>query len=261
MSDEILYDVADGVATITINRPKALNACTGDNFKEIEDLLGTAAADRSVGVIVLTGAGDRAFCVGGDMNWEKGQAGRSGLQDAVEEFQLNRKIVECPKPVIARVNGYAIGGGNHIAYFCDITIAAEHAVFGQNGPRVGSPAAGHMVAHAANVLGHKRARELWMLCRKYSAKQALDWGLVNAVVPKEQLDAEVRKWADEILALSPTCIKIIKRSLYYHLAPIMDRGMGDLISEVAPGYFATGEQEEGVNAFVEKRKPDFSRYR
>lgn len=261
MSEEILYGVVDGVATITINRPKALNACTGDNFLEIERLLEQAANDRSVGVIVLTGTGERAFCVGGDVNWEKGREGRSGLEDAVQDFQLNRKIVECPKPVIARVNGYAIGGGHHIAYFCDITIAAEHAVFGQNGPRVGSPAGGYLVAHAANVLGHKRARELWMLCRKYSAKQALEWGLVNAVVPMSELDAEVRKWADEMLALSPTCLKIIKRSLYYHLAPIMNRSMGDLIAEVAPDFFQSGEQEEGVDAFMQKRTPDFSRFR
>lgn len=261
MSEEILYDVTQHVATITINRPKSLNACTLENFQQIENLLEKAAADRDVGVIVLTGTGERAFCVGGDVNWEKGSQGKSGLEDAAQEFHLNRKIVECLKPVIARVNGYAIGAGNHIAYFCDITIAAEHAIFGQNGPRVGSPAGGYFVAHAANVLGHKRARELWMLCRKYTAQQALEWGLANAVVPMAQLDAEVRKWADEMLALSPTCLKIIKRSLYHQLAPIMDRGMGDLIAEVAPGFFKTGEQEEGVNAFIQKRKPDFSPFR
>lgn len=261
MSEEILYSVADSIATITINRPKALNACTLANFAEIEQLVEKAGADRSVGVIVLTGIGERAFCVGGDVNWEKGQDGKSGLEDAAQEFHLNRKIVECPKPVIARVNGYAIGAGNHIAYFCDITIAAEHAIFGQNGPRVGSPAGGYFVAHAANVLGHKRAREMWMLCRKYSAKQALEWGLVNAVVPMSELDAEVKKWANEMLALSPTCLKILKRSLYYQMAPIMEQTMGDLIAEVSPDFFKTGEQEEGINAFLEKRVPDFSRFR
>ena len=158
---EILYDVKDNVATITINRPKVLNAFTGDNIKEMEALIDKAANDGNAGVIVLTGVGERAFCVGGDINWEKGSGGRSGLQDL--DFQLNRLIAECPKPVIARVNGYAIGAGHHIAYFCDFTIAAEHAIFGQNGPRVGSPAGGYIVGHAANVLGHKRARELWML--------------------------------------------------------------------------------------------------
>lgn len=261
MSEEILYSVEDNIATITINRPKALNACTLDNFREIEDLLQEASGDRSVGVIVLTGTGERAFCVGGDVNWEKGKDGKSGLEDAAQEFQLNRRIVECMKPVIARVNGYAIGAGHHIAYFCDITIAAEHAIFGQNGPRVGSPAGGYLVAHAANVLGYKRARELWMLCRRYTAQQALEWGLVNAVVPMSELDTEVRKWADEMLALSPTCLKIIKRSLYYQLAPIMDRTMADLIVEVAPNFFESGEQEEGIDAFIQKRKPDFARFR
>lgn len=261
MSQDILYEVKDHVATITINRPKVLNACTLDNFKEIEDLIEKSGADPKVGVIVLTGTGERAFCVGGDVNWEKGTDGKSGLEDAALEFQLNRKIVECLKPVIARVNGYAIGGGHHIAYFCDITIAAEHAVFGQNGPRVGSPAGGYLVAHAANVIGHKRARELWMLCRKYSAQQALEWGLVNAVVPKEKLDEEVRKWADEMLALSPTCLKIVKRSLFRHMGPIIEDTMADIIAEVAPDYFRTGEQQEGASAFLEKRKPDFSRFR
>ncbi|MBI5911545.1 MAG: enoyl-CoA hydratase/isomerase family protein [Betaproteobacteria bacterium] len=256
---EILYDAKDYVATITINRPKVLNAFTGDNVKEIETLLAKAANDGKVGVIVLTGAGERAFCVGGDINWEKGSGGKSGLQDL--DFQLNRMIVECPKPVIARVNGYAIGGGHHIAYFCDFTVAAEHAIFGQNGPRVGSPAGGYIVAHAANVLGHKRARELWMLCRRYTAQQALEWGLANSVVPMAKLDEEVRKYCDELLSVSPTCLKILKRSFYYHMDPIMGLDMNKMLAEVAPGFFSTGEQQEGASAFLEKRKPDFSRWR
>ncbi|WP_459976576.1 enoyl-CoA hydratase-related protein, partial [Mycoplasmoides pneumoniae] len=141
------------------------------------------------------------------------------------------------------------------------TIAAEHAIFGQNGPRVGSPAGGYIVSHSANVLGHKRARELWMLARRYTAKQALDWGLANSVVPMAELDVEVRKYCDELLALSPTCLKILKRSFYYHMAPIMERDMDDLVREVAPAYFTTQEQQEGANAFLEKRKPDFSAFR
>lgn len=257
---EVLYSVDNHVATITLNRPKTLNAFTGDNIKEMQDLLDKATNDRDVGVIVLTGSGERAFCVGGDINWEKGNDdGKSGLEDL--NFTFNRQIAECLKPVIARVNGYAIGGGHHIAYFCDFTIAAEHAIFGQNGPRVGSPAGGYIVSHAANVLGHKRARELWMLCRRYTAAQALEWGLANAVVPKEQLDAEVRKWADELLAVSPTCLKILKRSFYYQMEPIMQRDMNDMIKEIAPDYFRTGEQAEGAGAFLAKRKPDFSPFR
>ena len=260
MSDkEVMYDVKNYVATITINRPKTLNAFTGDNIKEMENLLAKAAADPKVGVIVLTGTGERAFCVGGDVNWEKGTGRKSGLQDL--DFHFNRQIVECPKPVIARVNGYAIGAGHHIAYFCDITIAAEHAIFGQNGPRVGSPAGGYIVAHAANVLGHKRARELWMLCRRYTAQQAYEWGLANAVVPMAKLDEEVQKVCDELLSLSPTCLKIVKRSFYHHMEPILKYDMNDMIKEVAPNYFSTGEQQEGASAFLEKRKPDFSKFR
>ena len=132
---------------------------------------------------------------------------------------------------------------------------------GEHGPRVGSPAGGYIVSHSANVLGHKRARELWMLCRRYNAQQALDWGLVNSVVPKEKLDEEVRKYADELLSLSPTCLRIVKRSFYHHMQPIMARDMKELIEEVAPNYFQTGEQMEGATAFLEKRKPDFSRFR
>jgi len=256
---EILYDVKEYVATITINRPKALNSFTGDNITELEALLVKAGNDRDVGVVVLTGVGERAFCVGGDINWEKGSDGQSGLQDL--DFQLDRLIAECPKPVIARVNGYAIGAGHHIAYFCDFTIAADHAIFGQNGPRVGSPAGGYIVAHAANVLGHKRARELWMLCRRYTAQQAMEWGLVNSVVPMIKLDEEVRKYCDELLAVSPTCLKILKRSFYDHMKPIMGRDMNELIKEVAPTYFSTGEQQEGANAFLEKRRPEFSPWR
>jgi 2-ketocyclohexanecarboxyl-CoA hydrolase len=260
MSDKEVYlEVKDYVATLTINRPKQLNAFTGDNIVEMQRLLDVAANDSKVGVIVLTGTGDRAFCVGGDVNWEMGSGGKSGLEDL--NFTFNRQIVECPKPVIARVSGYAIGGGHHIAYFCDFTVAADHSIFGQNGPRVGSPAGGYIVSHAANVLGHKRARELWMLCRRYTAQQALEWGLANSVVPKEKLDEEVRRFADELLALSPTCLRILKRSFYHHMAPIMGRDMKELIEEVAPNYFQTGEQMEGATAFLEKRKPDFSRFR
>jgi len=259
MEKEILYEVKDYVATITINRPKVLNAFTGDNYKEIQALLQQAASDSKVGVIVLTGTGERAFCVGGDVNWEKGSGGKSGLLGM--KFTLNREIAECLKPVIARVNGYAIGAGHHIAYFCDFTIAAEHAKFGQNGPRVGSPAGGHIVAHAANMMGHKRARELWMLCRRYTAKEAYDMGLVNAVVPMADLDAEVKKWCDELLSLSPTCLKIVKRSLYHHMEPLLAYDMDDVVNEIAPGYFSTGEQQEGASAFLEKRKPDFNPYR
>ena len=260
---DIFYTVKDFIGTITINRPKTLNAFTGDTILEMQAALKEAIADADVGVIVLTGVGEKSFCVGGDVNWEKGasdgDSSNSGLKDL--DFTFNRDLMECPKPVICRVNGYAIGAGNHIAYCCDITIAADHAIMGQNGPRVGSPAGGYIVAHAANSIGQKRAREMWMLCRRYPAKTFLDWGLVNAVVPMDQLDSEVEKWAKEMLALSPTCLKILKRSYYYHAEPILNRDMNDMIKEIAPNYFETGEQLEGANAFLEKRAPDFSRFR
>jgi len=252
---DILYEVRDLIATIAIDRPKTLNAVNQHTIHELEHAMLRADADRSVGVIVLTGVGDRAFCSGGDVNWERD----GGTRD--EHYELNRIIVDLGKPVIARVNGYAVGGGNHLAYFCDITIAAEHAIFGQNGPRIGSPAGGYMVSHAANILGHKRARELWMLCRRYTARQMYEWGLVNAVVPKEQLDAEVQKWANEMLSLSPTCLKIVKTSLRQHMDAIMGLEMHDVIAKVAPGYFDSGEQLEGTSAFLEKRKPNFDRWR
>lgn len=260
-ADDILYDVNDYVATITINRPKVLNACTGANFAEIGRLLGVAAEDRKVGVVVITGVGERAFCAGGDVNWEKGDQDTDGPAFQDNEYVLDKQIAECPKPVIARVNGYAIGGGNHLHYWCDLTIAAEHAILGQNGPRVGSPAGGRVVAHSANIIGHKRAREMWMLARRYTAKQMLDWGLINAVVPMDKLDEEVRKWADEMLALSPTCLKILKRSFIDAIGPLMNQTMEDVVERVAPGYWTSGEQEEGASAFLEKRKPDFNAWR
>ena len=224
---------------------------------EIVNAIDAAGTDPDVGVIVLTGTGDRAFCVGGDVNWEAD----GGLEPGEYRFEMAHAIIDCPKPVIARVNGYAIGGGNHLAYFCDITIAAEQAIFGQNGPRVGSPAAGYMVSHSANILGHKRARELWLLCRKYTASQMCYWGLVNSVVPMQNLDAEVRKWADEMLALSPTCLKVIKGSMRQQMEGILDQEMIPVVDKIAPRYFETGEQKEGSTAFLETRPPDFSAWR
>ncbi len=252
---DIIYDIKNAVATIAFNRPKSLNAFTGDTILELEDALQHAIDARDVGVIVLTGVGERAFCVGGDVKWESD----GGLEDL--DFKINRMIIECLKPTIARINGYAIGAGNHIAYYCDFSIAAEHAIFGQNGPRVGSPASGHIVSYLANIVGHKRAREMWMLCRKYTAKEMLDWGLVNAVVPMEQLDDEVEKWANELLSLSPTCLKVVKQTFRDNVDHVMATDVRDVVGRVAPGYFKTGEQQEGADAFLEKRAPDFSPWR
>ena len=252
---DILFAIKDYVRTITINRPKSLNAFTGDTIAELEDAVLRTYDDNSIGVVVLTGAGDRAFSAGGDVKWEA-----DGGLDAIE-WHLGRYVVDCPKPVIARVPGYAIGGGNHLAYVCDFTIAAEHARFGQTGPRVGSPASGYPVAHSANIIGHKRAREMWMLTRQYTAQQMLDWGLINAVVPMKELDAEVGRWCQELLALSPSCLKVLKASFRIHMEPIMGDHMADIVDRVAPNYHQKGEQQEGAAAFLEKRQPDFSPWR
>ena len=252
---DILFAIKDYVCTITINRPKSLNAFTGDTIAELEDAVLRTYDDNSIGVVVLTGAGDRAFSAGGDVKWEA-----DGGLDAIE-WHLGRYVVDCPKPVIARVPGYAIGGGNHLAYVCDFTIAAEHARFGQTGPRVGSPASGYPVAHSANIIGHKRAREMWMLTRQYTAQQMLDWGLINAVVPMKELDAEVGRWCQELLALSPSCLKVLKASFRIHMEPIMRDRMADIVDRVAPNYHQKGEQQEGAAAFLDKRQPDFSPWR
>ncbi len=254
--EDIIYEKRDHVARITINRPKQLNAFTGDTLKEMTLALEDAGADADIGVVVLTGIGDRAFCVGGDVNWEKA----GGLERQVlEPYSLHISVSRCPKPVIARVNGYAIGGGNHLAYYCDFTLAAEHAVFGQNGPRVGSPAAGPVVSFSSRILGHKRAREMWMLARRYTAKQMLDWGLVNAVVPLAELDAEVKRWCDELLLLSPTCLRVLKASFVDDFEDTL--GSGDSVRRhiLKPDFFQT-EQQEGARAFLEKRKPDFWKF-
>ncbi len=252
---DILYGVKDKVATITINRPEKLNAFTQNTIFEWEDALKRAWHDKSVGVIVFTGAGERAFSAGGDVKWEAEGGGRE------EDYHTAQMIIACPKPVVARVDGWCIGGGNHLAYFCDITIASDRSRFGQNGPRVGSPAGGFMVAQLAHIVGHKRAREMWLLCRRYSAQEMLQWGLINAVVPPEKLDEEVRKWCDEMLSLSPTCLRSVKNSFRRIMDDTMSRDMYDNLNEFAPDYFDTGEQLEGANAFLEKRKPNFDPWR
>jgi len=253
---DLLVAHDDHVARITINRPKRYNAFTGETLKELTLAIEEAGADPSVGVVVLTGAGEKAFCAGGDVSWEK-NAGKD--RPILEPYNLHLTITRCPKPVIARVNGYAIGGGNHLAYYCDFTIASDNAVFGQNGPRVGSPAGGPVVSYLARVIGHKRAREMWMLCRRYTAQQALDWGLVNAVVPADKLDEEVRRWCDELLALSPTCLRVLKASFAGEFEDLL--GQGDAVRRmvVQPDFWTT-EQIEGTTAFAEKRKPDFRQF-
>ena len=253
--EDILYGAQGGVARVTINRPAKLNALTGRTLEELSAAFQRASEDHEVGVVVLMGAGDRAFCSGGDVNWEAA----GGLEK--HDWHLGRQIVELSKPVIARVSGYAIGAGNHLAYFCDFTIAAEHSIFGQNGPRVGSPAGGYAVSHAASVIGHKRAREMWMLCRQYSAQQALQWGLINSVVPLAELDLEVSRWCEELLRLSPSSLRTVKASFRTHMESYMGHNVSDMVREFAPDIFTSGEQQEGAAAFLEKRPPKFDRFR
>ena len=255
--EDILYAEKDGVATITINRPDKYNAFRGRTAEEMIDAFGRAGWDSKIGVIVLTGAGDKAFCTGGDQSAHDGQYdGRGTIGMPVEE--LHSIIRDVPKPVIARVQGYAIGGGNVLAVLCDLTIASESAQFGQVGPKVGSVDPGWGTAYLAHVVGEKKAREIWYLCRRYSAQDALAMGLCNTVVPDDQLDAEVDTWCREILERSPTALAIAKRSFNADTEHI--RGIGSLGLQALKLYYASDESKEGVNAFLEKRKPDFRKF-
>src|SRR5687767_30349 len=251
---DILYEVNEGVARLTINRPQVMNAFRAETCEEMIDALHRAAWDDAAGVIVLAGAGDRAFCTGGDQSAHEGKYnGRGTIGLPVEE--LHAALRDAPKPVIARVQGYAIGGGNVLAALCDLTIASKKAIFGQVGPKVGSVDPGWGTAYLAGIVGEKRAREIWYLCRRYSAEQALQMGLCNAVVPHDQLDAEVDKWCAEILDKSPTALAIAKAS--FNAATESIRGIGSLGFQALNLYYQTEESKEGVKAFLEKRKPEF----
>lgn len=258
--DDLLYAVRANVATITINRPKTLNSLTGHTMRELVAAIEAASRDRRVGVIVLTGAGDRAFSSGGDINWEK-EGGLARRHVEISPRVVHEAIRHAGKPVIAAVKGYAIGMGNHLAYYCDLTIAADNAVFGQNGPRVASPAEGYLVSLLQRVVGTKKAREMWYLCRRYTAQQALEMGLVNAVVPLARFDAEVRAWCRDILAASPTCLEILKASFEADIDYLRDTSPHHLQRMLAPDFHGSDEQREGPDAFLDKRPPDFNKFR
>jgi 2-ketocyclohexanecarboxyl-CoA hydrolase len=251
---DLLFEVRDSVARITINRPDKYNAFTPDTCEELIDALKRAGWDKTIGVIVLTGAGDKAFCTGADQSTHEGSyGGRGTLGLPIEEVQS--LIRDVPKPVIARVQGFAIGGGNVLATLCDFTIASEKAVFGQVGPKVGSVDPGFGTAYLARIVGEKRAREIWYLCRRYSAKEAYDMGLVNAVVPHDKLDEEVAKWCAEIIERSPTAIAIAKRSFNVDTEQL--RAVSALGFEAVSLFYGTEESKEGGRAFREKRAPKF----
>ena len=254
---DILFRVNDNVAHITINRPKVMNAFRGQTCEELIHAFNRAGWDKSVGVIVFGGAGDRAFCTGGDQSAHDGQYdGRGIIGLPVEELQ--GIIREVPKPVIARVQGYAIGGGNVLATICDLTIASEKAIFGQVGPKMGSVDPGFGTAYLARVVGEKKAREIWYLCRRYTAAEALAMGLVNKVVPHEDLDQEIAAWCAEIVERSPTAIAIAKRSFNADSDNIT--GISGMGMQALTMYYASDESKEGVRAFNEKRKPDFRKH-
>lgn len=253
--EDILYEVKDNVARITINREKKYNAFTRWTCHELVRAFVEAGDDPAVGVVVLTGAGEKAFCTGGDVEWEaRGFGGPWGPK--IDVFSA---IATCPKPTIARVNGLAIAGGNVMQVCCDLSIASEKARFGQAGPRVGSFNAAWGTNYLARLVGERKAREMWFLCRQYSSQQALDMGLVNTVAPVDQLDSEVDKWCGEILALAPSALTACKNSFLEESAQYIGRA---LFGGQLTGYIQSSpEAREGQMAFVEKRKPDFSKFR
>jgi len=248
-----------GIAKITIDRPEVHNAFRPETVSELIDAFRRIRDDATIGVVLFTGAGDRAFCSGGDQRYkvQGGYQGSDGIA-RLNVLDLQRDIRSLPIPVIALVNGYAIGGGHVLHVVCDLSIASQTAVFGQTGPRVGSFDAGFGVSLLARSVGEKRAREIWYLCRQYSAAQALEMGLVNAVVPPADLEAEGVRWADEILDKSPTAIRFLKRAFNADADGLA--GLQELAGDATMLYYSTEEAHEGSRAFLEKRKPDFGRF-
>ncbi len=256
---DILYHKMDGIAKITINRPQVRNAFRPLTVKEMSAAFRDAEEDPTIGVIVLTGQGHEAFCSGGDQKI-RGHAGyqdESGV-DRLNVLEFQRQIRHCPKPVVAMVAGYAIGGGHVLHLLCDLTIAADNAVFGQTGPKVGSFDGGYGASYLARVVGQKKAREIWFLCRRYTAQQALEMGLVNTVVPLEQLEEETVRWCREMLANSPTALRCLKAALNADCDG--QAGLQELAGCATMLFYMTEEAQEGRNAFLEKRRPDFSRF-
>jgi 2-ketocyclohexanecarboxyl-CoA hydrolase len=255
--EDVLYEVRGTAAWIIINRPKVYNAFRGQTVEEMILAMHRAANDKTVRSIVLTGAGEKAFCTGGDQSAHDGNYdGRGVVGLPLDELQA--LIRDVPKPVIARVNGYAIGGGNVLATLCDLTIAADSAKFGQVGPKVGSFDAGWGSALLARHIGDKKAREMWFINDQYTAAQAVEMGLANKAVPMAELDAAVNAWTDALAERSPTAIAVLKRSFNADTDSI--RGISNMALHAIKMFYATDESKEGVNAFNEKRKPDFAKY-
>ncbi|QOJ28695.1 MAG: 1,4-dihydroxy-2-naphthoyl-CoA synthase [Ignavibacteriales bacterium] len=261
---DIIYEKMDGIAKITINRPEVRNAFRPETVKELYDAFADAREDLRIGAVLFTGAGPSkdgkyAFCSGGDqrIRVDKGYMGGDGVP-RLNVLDLQKLIRSMPIPVIALVAGYAIGGGHVLHVICDLTIAAENAIFGQTGPKVGSFDGGFGSSYLARIVGQKKAREIWYLCRQYDAQEALDMGLVNKVVPVDQLEAEGVQWAKEILEKSPLAIRLLKSAFNAELDG--QAGIQELAGNATLLYYMSEEAQEGKNAYNQKRKPDFSKY-
>ena len=256
---DILYQQAEGIAKITINRPEVRNAFRPETVAELSDAFRRAHMDPHIGVIIFTGAGDKAFCSGGDqkVRGEQGYRDRQGEQH-LNVLELQRQIRSLPKPVVAMVAGYAIGGGHVLHLICDLTIAADNARFGQTGPRVGSFDAGLGAGIMARTVGLKKAKEIWFLCRQYDARQALEMGLVNTVVPLERLEAETVQWCREMLRLSPMALRVLKAGFNADTDGMA--GIQELAGNTTALFYMTDEAQEGRNAFLEKRPVDFGKF-
>jgi naphthoate synthase len=256
---DIIYEHAEGMAKITINRPEVRNAFRPETILELLDAFARAREDPDIGVVLLTGAGTAAFCSGGDqrVRGDAGYVSKDGVP-RLNVLDLQRMIRTLPKPVIAVVAGYAIGGGHVLHIVCDLTIAADNAIFGQTGPKVGSFDAGYGATYLARIVGHKKAREIWYLCRQYNAQDALAMGLVNAVVPLEQLEDEAVRWAKEILEKSPMALRVLKAAFNADTDGLA--GLQQLAGDATLLYYLSAEAQEGRDAYLQKRKPNFAKF-
>jgi naphthoate synthase len=257
--EEISFDLFEGIAKITINRPRYRNAFTPDTVREMCDAMAFCRESQDISVVILTGKGDKAFCSGGDQNYKNraGYVGKDGVP-RLNVLDLQRMIRSLPKPVIAMVNGFAIGGGHVLHVMCDLTIASENARFGQTGPKVGSFDAGFGASYLARHVGQKKAREIWFLCEQYTAWEACEMGMVNKVVPLEQLEDVTVEWCRKIMKRSPLAIRMIKAGLNAELDG--QAGIQELAGNSTMLYYMTDEAQEGKNAFLEKRDPDFKKF-
>ena len=259
--EDIIFEKSEeGIAKITINRPEVRNAFRPLTVREMQQALEDAREDSGIGVIILTGAGEKAFCSGGDQRIR----GDAGYQDSgtghlrLNVLDFQRQIRSCPKPVVAMVAGYAIGGGHVLHVMCDLSIAADNAVFGQTGPKVGSFDGGYGSSYLARIVGQKKAREIWFLCRQYDARQALEMGLVNTVVPLAQLEEETIQWCREMLRMSPIALRCLKAAMNADCDG--QAGLQELAGNATMLFYMSEEGQEGRNAYLEKRPPDFSSF-